>query len=59
MARARAIDPATRNRPTLYIDWTLRVALDAKSKEGLLRTARSRGITHQEAARYLIANTRP
>ena len=48
-----------RLHPTVYIDAKVSVALDDLAKEGLVRTMRSRGMTRQEAARYLIAHARP
>lgn len=45
--------------PSVYVVEHVKVRLDALAKHGLLLTARSRGITHQEAARYLIKNTPP
>lgn len=57
--RARNRDPATRQRGSVCVDWRLTVHLDARAKEGLIRTALARKCSHQEAARYLLASVPP
>jgi transposase-like protein len=59
--RARVTGERMRRRdgqkylPTVYVCSKLSLALDERSWEGLLRTMQSTGMTHQEAARHLIA----
>jgi transposase-like protein len=45
--------------PSVYGVMSISVALDALARQGLVRTALVLGKTHQEAARYLLAGTRP
>jgi hypothetical protein len=47
-----------RHQPTVYVEYKACVRLDAAAHRGLARTAETLGITHQEAARWLIGNAR-
>lgn len=50
---------AGRHEVTVYVVWKVGVALDDLAKDGLCRTMAAQNLTHQEAARYLLANARP
>jgi hypothetical protein len=56
-ARKRRGLPA--GKPTVCVTCALTVRLDALAYRGLARTAVALGVTHQEAARYLLAEARP
>jgi hypothetical protein len=59
---ARAMMQRTDGRkylPSVYVVMRTTVALDALARQGLVRTAVALGVTHQEAARYLLAGARP
>ena len=45
--------------PSVYGTLRISVPLDALARQGLVRTMLIRGVTHQEAARYLLAGARP
>jgi Transposase and inactivated derivatives len=48
-----------RYTPTVYIAVRLNVSLDALAVTGLVRAMRRTGLSHQDAARWLIQNARP